>query len=92
MHKAKILRDVLGFHYQNWDKLSDRIYNAVQTSPVTRMAKTAYGSKYEIPVDIKGEKDRSLVLRTVWQVDNDSQIPRLITIVFDEKARGKNDA
>ena len=85
--KAEVIRKVLGYHYENWDILSDKIYHAVQTGEVIKMTETAYGTKYEIPVSITGETGRSLVLHTVWQLDDQSQIPRLITAKFGKKQK-----
>ncbi len=84
-HKAKVIRSVLGYHFENWYILSDKIFDAIQTTPVSKIVKTKYGVKYEIPVSVTGTKNRNLVLRTVWQVDNSSNIPRLITITFNKK-------
>ena len=84
-HKAKVINTVLGYHYENWNILSDKIYNAVQTAEVRKIVTTKHGTKYEIPVDITGEKNRTLTLRTVWQVDHGSTIPRLITTTFNKK-------
>lgn len=88
--KAEVINKVLGYHYENWDILSDKIYDAVQTSEVTKIVKTEYGTKYEIPVKITGETGRSLILHTIWQVDEKSRIPRLITTKFGKKIKEDN--
>jgi hypothetical protein len=90
-HKAKVINSVLGYHYENWHLLSDKIYYAVQNSPVVNITKTQYGIKYETHITIKGEKGRSLLLRTIWQFDNGSQIPRLVTISFNKRKGIKNN-
>ncbi len=84
-NKAKVINSVLGYHYENWNILADKIFDAIQTTDVSKIIETSFGTKYEIPVEITGEKGRKLVLRTVWQVDKGSQIPRLITITFNKK-------
>lgn len=86
-HKAKVIGSVLGYHYENWDILSDKIFDGIQKTEVSKIVNTKYGTKYEIPLSIIGEKERNLTIRTVWQVDKDSYIPRLITVTFNNKNR-----
>ncbi len=85
-HKAKVLNSVLGYHYENWVELSDKIFSAVQTSPVSETKTTEYGTKYKVPIAIIGKKNKSMVLNTVWQIDNNSNIPRFITTTFNKKS------
>ena len=89
-HKAKVINSVLGYHYQNWEILSNKIFDAIQTAEATRIEKSKFGIKYEIPVYIMGEKRRGMTLKTVWQIDNNSNIPRLITITFIKEKRENN--
>ncbi|MBR2392844.1 MAG: hypothetical protein IKA93_04660, partial [Elusimicrobiaceae bacterium] len=35
-HKARVLNSVLGYHYENWEELSDKMFDAVQTANVTK--------------------------------------------------------
>ena len=83
--KAKVLNSVLGFNYQNWDALSDQIFDKLQTTDYTAKVETKYGTKYTVPMRINGTKGKSMVVNTVWQVDRDTNIPRLITATFDKK-------
>ena len=89
-HKARVINSILGYHYQNWNLLSDKIFDTLQTAEVSRIEKSKFGVKYEIPMCITGEKGRSMILKTIWQIDNNSNIPRLITITFDKEKRGKH--
>ena len=84
-HKARVINSVLGYHYQNWDILSDKIYNAIQTADVTKITPTSYGMRYDIPIRIDGERGKSMILETVWQTDYCSNVPRLITSTFDKR-------
>ena len=89
-HKAKVINRVLGYHYQNWELLSEKIFDAVQSTEVSRIEKSKFGVKYEVPIYVTGEKRRGMILNTFWQIDNNSNIPRLITITFDKEKRGNN--
>lgn len=86
-HKAKVINKVLGYHYENWNELSDLLYKELQKSPVDKVVQFEYGTKYKVPMVIKGKRDRLLKLNTVWQFDNGSNIPRFITATFDKKKR-----
>ena len=74
----------LKFRMERYD-LSYKIFDAVQTTGVSKISQTVHGTKYEVPMLIDGRKGRSLLLKTVWQVDKGSNIPRLITITFNKK-------
>ena len=84
-HKARVINSVLGYHYQNWDILSNKIFDAVQTTGYEKVVTTKHGTKYVIPVSITSEiTKRTMILKTVWQVDKGSNIPRLITTTFNK--------
>ena len=89
-HKARVINSVLGYHYENWNVLSDLIYSAVQRAQVTMIVQTQYGVKYTVPIRIKGLKGKSMILKTVWQIDNGNTIPRFITSTFDKKSIRKD--
>lgn len=83
--KARVFNSVLGYHFENWDRLSNQIFDLLQTSQVSRSEITKYGTKYVVPMRIYGERGKSMVVNTVWQFDNNSEIPRLITMTFDKR-------
>ena len=83
--KAKVFNSVLGYHFENWDKLSNQIFDLLQTSEVSKYEVTKYGTKYVVPMRIHGERKKSMVVNTVWQIDKKSDIPRLITMTFDKR-------
>lgn len=83
--KARVFNSVLGYHFENWDTLSNKIFDLLQTSQVSKSEATKYGTKYVVPMRIYGERGKSMVVNTVWQFDNNSEIPRLITMTFDKR-------
>lgn len=84
-HKARVINSVLGYHYENWQELSDKIYNSVQSAFVSKFESTRYETKYTTPLLITGKKNKSMVLNATWQIDKGKSIPRLITITFDKR-------
>lgn len=83
--KARVLNSVLGFNYNNWNELSDVLYNAVQKNHASKITQTQYGVRYNVPIKAFGKKGKSMILDTVWQIDKGSNIPRFITLKFDKR-------
>lgn len=83
--KARVFNSVLGYHYENWNVLSDQIFDRLQTAEVAKYEVTQYGQRYKVPMRIYGLKGKSMVINTVWQIDNGSNVPRLITVTFDKR-------
>ena len=83
--KARVFNSVLGYHYENWDKLSDKFFDGLQTSVIASVEKTRYGIKYKVPMRIVGERGKSMVVNTVWQLDDGSSVTRLVTTTFDKR-------
>ena len=84
-HKARVINSVLGYHYENWNELADKIYQSVQYAEVTKMGRNQYGRKYTVPIRVVGKKGKSMILNTAWQIDIGGTVPRLITVTFDKK-------
>jgi hypothetical protein len=42
---------------------------------------TLYGTRYEIHAPLVTPSGRSLMVRTIWQIDTGTEAPRLITLV-----------
>ena len=89
-HKEKVIRSVLGYNYETWKEFADKLYEEVQNSPVVDIKRNKYGTKYETHIKLEGVKGKSLILKTVWQIDDKSDIPRLITITFNKRRKKKN--
>ena len=85
-HKARVFNSVLGYHYENWRELSNKFFAGAQRAEATVIKQTEYGVKYTVPMRIVGNKGKSMVVKTVWQYDNGSNIPRLITATFNMKS------
>lgn len=92
-HKAQVIDSVLGYNASNWQEFSDKLYREVQRSPVDAAKPFTYSVngaimeavKYEIPVIMSGLKGRMLPMKTIWQVDEGTNIPRFITATFPKK-------
>ncbi|MDJ0901759.1 MAG: hypothetical protein QNJ55_23460 [Xenococcus sp. MO_188.B8] len=45
---------------------------------------TAYGVKYEVRAALITPTSKQLFVRTVWQIDKGTDLPRLITLIPDK--------
>lgn len=81
--KARVFNSVLGYHFENWELLSNQMYDILQTADIKKMTETEFGMRYVVPMRITGLKGKSMVWNTVWQADNGSSVPRFITATPD---------
>lgn len=80
-HKALIYKEALGYDSSNYETLIKQIENYVQddTSIPNRIENTTWGPRYQYNVPVKGLNGLERLVLTVFQIDSDSCIPRLIT-------------
>lgn len=80
--KARLLAE-FGYKREDWQTLERdiRIYHLGKE--VDQVRRTAYGVRYEIRAPLQTPNGRSLFVRTIWQIDEGTDIPRLITLVPD---------
>lgn len=77
----------LGFESQAWHLLAEALQQLAQENPVTQTMTTSHGQKYIIDGQIMTPRGRSVMVRTVWIVDQGSPIPRLITAYPGEEEK-----
>lgn len=69
-----------GYTPENWQVLENdlRLYHL--KADVTATQDTPYGRRYEIRTFLRTPSNRSLMVRTVWQIDKGTDFPRFITL------------
>ncbi|TVQ57537.1 MAG: hypothetical protein EA366_08385 [Spirulina sp. DLM2.Bin59] len=77
--KAKKLLSY-GYHPEQWQRLERDIRRYHLNMEVLRIKETDYGTRYEIQGTLMTPIDKPLVIKTVWQIDIGTTIPRLITL------------
>lgn len=77
--KARLFESILGYNTENWNKLSDALFDGLQTSPVTTVEETKHGVKYTVNIPVTGLLGKKADVHTVWQIDNGTNMPRIIT-------------
>jgi len=80
--KARVLAH-FGYRADNWHQLDEDIRRFHLNAEVERMRQTSYGVRYEIHAPLHTPSGQTLMLRTVWQIDEGSDVPRLITLFPD---------
>jgi hypothetical protein len=79
--KARLL-ERFGYTFQNWRQLEADIRSGLETE-VDVMRTTEYGTRYEIRMTLQTPRGLPLTLRTIWQIDGGTDVPRLITLYPD---------
>ena len=79
--KARLLAR-FGYIVENWRQLEVDIRSGLGTE-VDVVRTTEYGTRYEIRMTLQTPLGMLLTLRTIWQIDNGTNVPRLITLYPD---------
>lgn len=79
--KARLLEQ-RGYTIQNWRQLEADIRSCLETE-VDIIRTTEYGTRYEIRMTLQTPLNIPLTVRTIWQIDDGTDVPRLITLYPD---------
>jgi Domain of unknown function (DUF4926) len=79
--KARLLAQ-FGYTVWNWKRLEADIRSGLGTE-VDLVRSTEYGTRYEIRMTLQTPLGVSLTVRTIWQIDDGREVPRLITLYPD---------
>jgi hypothetical protein len=69
----------LGFSAADWQKLADALRQQAETTEVARTSTSIHGANYVIEGPLETPAGKTAVIRSVWIVDRDSGVPRLVT-------------
>lgn len=72
-----------GYSRENWQQLAVDIRQCHLEANVNTVRETSYGTHYEISEFLQTPSGRQLRVKTVWQIDRETDFPRLITLVSD---------
>ena len=79
--KARLLVQ-FGYTVQNWRRLEADIRHGLYAE-VDLVRPTEYGMRYEIRMMLQTPRGVPLTVRTIWQIDDGREVPRLITLYPD---------
>jgi hypothetical protein len=77
--KARVLLS-LGYSIANWEQLDADLRAQHLTADVECQTDSDYGDRFEIVAPLIGPNRRSILFRSIWQIDIGTDYPRLITI------------
>lgn len=77
--KARLLIS-LGYTPANWQQLEDDLRKMHLTEDFVEPKETVWGTRYEVVAPLTGPTGDTVVFRSVWQIDLDTDAPRLITM------------
>jgi hypothetical protein len=78
--KASFLES-FGFRTQEWRVLRDAVIAHATANEVTASHHTRFGIRYEIDGPLPTPDGRAPTVRVVWFVDQQDNVPRLVTLV-----------
>jgi hypothetical protein len=81
-HKARVLKD-FGYNVALWRQLQADIRRFHLAAEVETVRQTPYGTRYEIRAPLHTPSGRTLTVRPIWQSDEGTDFPRLITLFPD---------
>jgi hypothetical protein len=79
--KAQLLAR-FGYTVQHWRRLEADIRSGLDAE-VDLVRPTEYGMRYEIRMTLQTPRGLPLTVRTIWQIDDGREVPRLITLYPD---------
>ncbi|MYD64215.1 MAG: hypothetical protein F4W91_24550 [Gemmatimonadetes bacterium] len=68
-----------GFSIDRWEDFAEALRLQAASHEVALVLETAYGPRYHVDGPIETPDGRNPRVRTVWQIDLDSDYPRFIT-------------
>lgn len=68
-----------GFRIAQWQNLADALRIHGASHQVIRIIETNYGTKYIIDGLLETPDGRNPYVRTIWQIDKESDYPRFVT-------------
>jgi hypothetical protein len=80
--KARLLI-MMGYSATDWHQLEADLRVQHLTADIELETDTEYGVRYEVIAPLVGPNGRSIVFRSVWQIDRGTEFPRFITLYPD---------
>lgn len=77
--KARFLH-ACGYQAQNWEQLESDLRTQHLNAEVGLVKDTPYGRRFEIIAPLVTPSGRSILFRSIWQIDTGTDHPRLITM------------
>jgi hypothetical protein len=77
-HKARVFRQALGIDQSHASWLRDVLLTAAREADAVELQSDAHGQRWRIDTPVT-RQERRVMVRTVWIVRADEQVPRFVT-------------
>jgi len=77
--KARLLH-TMGYCQTDWSRLDSDIRSQHLPAEVAERQQNEYGEQFVIAAPLTGPNGRTVLFRSVWQIDLGAAVPRLITM------------
>lgn len=71
--------ELVGYTKTNADELRTALLNHAQTNEVVKLISTEFGTRFVIEGQMFCPNSRQYLIRSVWFIENDQVIPKLVT-------------
>lgn len=78
-HKARVFESTLGFTLANVKDLEAQLLRNMPWAPAAERRATIYGRQFTADIPVVGPRGSGIV-RTGWQIDTGTDVPRLVSI------------
>jgi len=68
-----------GFLVEQWEELAEALRHHAANNEVTRTEPSLFGTRYVIEGIISTPDGRTPLIRAIWFIETDSEIPRFVT-------------
>jgi len=68
-----------GFRSEAWEQLADALLQHASAYDITLQEQTSFGIRYVIEGALRCPDGRHPLIRSVWFVDSEDKVPRLVT-------------
>jgi len=76
--KARYFRSY-GFNDATASDLAEKLLKIAQHAPVDSSERSPYGTKYIVDGELETSNGVMIQVRTIWIIENDTEIPRFVT-------------
>jgi hypothetical protein len=77
-HKARVFREALGLGQGDAGWLRQALLAGLPAQEAIEVAKDPYGTRWRVDIPVT-RQGRQVVIRTVWIIRSDVQVPRFVT-------------
>jgi len=77
--KARLLLSC-GYRAEAWQVLETHLRSQHLTIDYTATKNNAFGRRFEIRANLATPSGRTIIFRSIWQIDDGTEVPRLITM------------